>query len=366
MIASVMHNYYSDFLKSFKTFLGKVTNDSITYYEFDYGSKTVDYKRLMDNENFEYPTCIIELQDTTLIDNVSPIARNAMMNVNPSNHNMMIAENLTTYQGILLDKRWVNLMFTVTINVEDSASLLNYYDLFISQLPFNFSFYDYSYITYIDVSPFVKSWDFDNEDISNIFIRRDPTGYEDKYYAMIQNKPLLEMTSVVKNNDKESMQYSLTLSFETMLEVPNIIRGKGFQEIRSINVVIDTVGANTANPILIDIPDNILTNKNIEKGIILAESNFHLGIDGGKQFLQIDSDVDIEAYELALWVVEDSTKATSKRILIPLTHSKISKITNDDGDFIHWEIEFGEINWFLNFQFEEQFNFLNLILFNKQ
>ncbi len=366
MIASVMHNYYSEFLKSFKSFIANVTNDSITYYEFDYGSKTIDHYRMQENESWEYPTCIIEMQDAQLVDGVGPIARNAMMNVNPSNHNIIIAENLTRYQGILLDKRWVNITFTVTINVEDSASLLNYHDLFISQLPFNFTFYDYSYISYIDVSPFVEGWDFDNEDISNIFVRRDPTGYNDKYYAMVSNTPLLELTSVTKQNDKESATHSLTLNFETMIEIPNLLRGKGFQEIRSINIIIDTTGNQQENPILLDIPDNILTNKNIEKGIIISPQDFHLGEGGTRQYLEVNTLVDIESFKLALWVVEDSTIVTSKRILIPLQNATILKIEDDDDNHLRWEIEFGELNWFLNFQFSSQFNFINLILFNDE
>lgn len=362
MIASVMHNYYDEFLRSFKSFIAKVTNDSITYYEFDYGSKTIDMQRMMNDESFEYPTCIIEMNDSQLVDNVGPIARNAMMNVNPSNHNMIIAENLTKYNAILLDKRWISINMTVTINLEDSAALLNYYDLFISQLPFNFTFYDYSYYSYIDVTPLVQGWDLENDSVENIFVRRDPTGYQDKYYAMIVTKPLIELTGITKNQDKENQTHSLTLSFENMLEVPNIVRGKGYQDIKSISVVIDTQNA-MEFPILIDIPDNILTNKNIEKGIIMSPQDFHVSPSDERKYLEVKTDVDIEAFELALWVVEDSTDVSSKRILIPLKNAKIIEILDEDNRRIGWEIEFSEINWFLDFNFDNKFNFLKLVLF---
>lgn len=359
-----MHNYYSEFLKSFKAFIGKVTNDSITYYEFDYGSKTIDFYKLIQDESFEYPTCIIEMQDAQLVDGVGPIARNAMMNINPSNHNMVIAENFTKPNIIMMDKRWVNITFSVSINLEDSASLLNYHDLFISQLPFNFTFYDYSYISFIDVTPLVQGWDFDNDDISNIFVRKDPTSARNKYYAMVDNKPLLELTSITKQNDKDGMGHQLNMTFETMIEIPNLLRSKSYQEVKSISVIIDTVGQQDY-PILIDIPDNILTNKNIEKGIILKSQAFHLGINDERSYLEINSNVDITSYELALWVVEDSTRAASKRILIPLKNSRIQTINDDQGNFLRHEIEFNEIDWFKNFQFDDQFNFINLILFKE-
>jgi len=362
MISSITHNFYSDFLRSFKKFIGKVTNETITKYEFNYGSKTVDFDRMMKDESFEYPTCIIELNDTVLIDNVSPIARNANMNVNPSMHNFIIAENLNRNQGILLDKRWINLQLNIILNLEDASSLINYYDLFISQLPYNFSFYDYKYISYIDITPFAKDWDITSENVFNVFVMPDPTNDRNNYYAMVENQPIIEMNSVTKNQDKESGMHQLNINFDVMIELPNLLRGKNFQEIRGISIVIDSSGRET--PILIDVPDNLLSNKNVDRGIVLDKSCFHLGQDGEDGYLEIQTDVDLSAFKLSLWAVEDTTSNSSKRFFIPINeNTKIDKDNNTNTS--NYKIYLSEIDWFLDFNFDNKFGFYNLILFKK-
>jgi hypothetical protein len=121
-----VQNSYGDALRAFKIFLDKMTRNTLTKVEWNFGAKPLEYHYMMDgHESFEYPNATIEIQDIQPVDGVSAIARNAGFHINYSPHQTLIAENLSRNQTVTLDKRWVNLMFMVQINTEDLASLLN-------------------------------------------------------------------------------------------------------------------------------------------------------------------------------------------------------------------------------------------------
>ena len=124
MPAPVMkiQNVYGDFLRSFKVFLDKVTRHSLNKIEWNYGSKTLEYHYMMNgHESFEYPVAMVEIQDIQPVDGVGAIARNPRLNPNFSTHNVEIAGNNSKLHTIIMDKRWVNLLFNVTIYTEDVA-----------------------------------------------------------------------------------------------------------------------------------------------------------------------------------------------------------------------------------------------------
>ena len=126
-----IQNVYGDFFRSFKSFIDDITRETINKYEFNYGAKPLEYYRMINNESFEFPTCMIEISDIQPMDGVSPIARNAGMKINYSPHNVKLAENITQKEKIYIDKRFVRIMFNVIINTEDVVSLLNYHDLML-------------------------------------------------------------------------------------------------------------------------------------------------------------------------------------------------------------------------------------------
>jgi len=414
-VACRVQNVYNDFLKSFKVFLDKVTKNSLNKIEWNYGSKTLEYHYLMNgHESFEYPVALIEIQDIQPIDGVSPIARNHNMNPNFSPHNLEIAGNKTKEQTIILDKRWVNLLFTVTINTEDITQLLNYHNLFISQLPMNFLFYDYTYYAYIEVTDFVRHWDFENDNIENVFLMYDGTfkydpdfNYKEtnedffdsherdrtlgrdlypemegkRYFAMVELQPMLKLTSIQKQTDKEQMKHSITMSFEAQIEIPNLIIWHQEYQIESIEVVIDTVSRNQQEyPILIDIPENFLTNKNISRGILLFPDNFIIPEDPIWQLpdnelnpdpmkyphLMVPEPINIGPLVASLWAVEDVTETSSSRFFVPLKHAIITFDKDENGHPINTRFFFKEMKLFENWDFDNPYNYLKLILFNNE
>jgi len=407
-----VQNVYGDFLRSFKIFLDRVTMKSLNKIEWNYGAKPLEYYYMMNgHETVEFPTAILDIQDIQPVDAVGPIARNAFMKANISNHQVTIAENFTKNQRLYLDKRWVNLIFTVTINTEDVTSMLNFHDLFIGNLPMNFMFYDYKFYNYIEVTDYTRSWDFENDSIENVFMRYDPTfryepdvhyketnedffkskerdrvkGRDDypveegkRYFAMVHSEPILKFTSITKQTDKETQQHSIIMNFEAQIEVPNLLLWHQDYEIKSMEIVIDTVSKGNHPqkfPILIDIPDNFLTNKNISRGILLSSENFVFPRWENppdptiKPYLEVQENINFDIFKVALWAVENVTETSSSRFFVPLEHATIEKIPMDpsdpNSDIIATRFYFKEMEWFEKFELGNPFNYLKLVLFTE-
>jgi hypothetical protein len=195
---------------------------------------------------------------------------------------------------------------------------------------------------------------------------------------MVKLQPLIKLTGVTKQTDKENQQHSLTLNFEARIEIPHTIIWKGFKEVRSIEVAIDTVSEfNQEMPILIDIPENFLTNKNISRGILLSEDNFKN--IGGPIFnpdeetypdpnlhanLVVDTVIPMPAEVASLWAVEDVTETSSSRFFIPLKHPTVWHDKDENGIPYNTRFYVKEMAWFEDFDFTNPFNYLKLVLFN--
>ncbi len=408
-----VQNSYGDSLRAFKLFADRITRNTLTKLEWNYSSKVLEYYYLQNgHESFEYPNALIEIQDIQPVDGVSSIMRNAGMNMNQSPHQQVIAENYTKTETVVLDKRWVNLTFTMQVNTEDMASLLNYYDLFMGTCPMNFYFYDYKYYSYIEVTPFVEHWNFDIDNIVNVSIRpadipqnsqgehidstyryepdtlykeanpnehfqsitRDRVAGDDidvnlegyRYFSMVELEPILKLQSIQKNIDKDNQKYALIMNFEMQMEIPNLLVGTIDYIIESIELVIDTAnktGIAHEYPLLTDMEDSFMINKNIERGIILLPEDFVINMS--PPYLEIKSNINLNTFTPSLWAVEDVTDANSKRFFIPLEHAKIERIIDDNGDFVSLRFYFKEMEWFEDFNFKTNFNFLKLILFTE-
>jgi hypothetical protein len=417
-----VQNSYGDALRAFKIFLDKMTRNTLTKVEWNFGAKPLEYHYMMDgHESFEYPNATIEIQDIQPVDGVSAIARNAGFHINYSPHQTLIAENLSRNQTVTLDKRWVNLMFMVQINTEDLASLLNYYDLIMGTCPLNYYFFDYKYISYTEVTPYVEFWNFETDDIQNVSIRppdvpqnvqgehidstyryEPNTHYKEanpnehfhsisrdrergrdidtrlegyRYFSMVELEPILKIQSIQKNIDKENQKYNISINFEMQIEIPNLLIGEINYLIETIEIVIDTAnvtGIAHEYPLLTDMEEKFLINKNIERGIILLPENFVLEStkecntpETGSLYLEIGSDINLDTFTVSLWAVEDVTEASSKRFFIPLEHAIIERVVDENGKFVSLRFHFKEMEWFEDFNFKTGFNFLKLLLFTE-
>ena len=111
--------------------------------------------------------------------------------------------------------------------------------------------------------------------------------------------------------------------------------------------------------------ENFLTNKNIQRGIIVLPEDFVFPADPDTNppYLEIKSDINLVTFTPSLWAVEDVTEASSKRFFIPLEHATVERVEDADGHFISLRFFFKELEWFTEFDFNNQFNYMKMILF---
>jgi len=279
----ITHNYYIDFFKAFNQFLKKILDPralkdgrGIQKIEYSIASKTLLSHKLYGNESFEYPNLIIDLQDIHADEGVSTIKNNAYGLIDNIN-TVYLADNLDKNQFIKAEMKKYILNFNITINLEESADMLNFYHLITNHVPVNFTFVDFSFFYGIDITEFVNdgNWDFDNDNIFNVFKQPDPTERDKEYYySYLKTQPELELTGISKNEDKEGMKYSIQMNFLASFLIPSYIYGTNFINIERIVLQIDTTDKDDY-PIITD-TENIFSTNKIKKGSFLDPNSFIL------------------------------------------------------------------------------------------
>jgi len=268
---SYTHNYYVDFLKAFNIFIQKVFNKNIKKIEYSIGSKTLLTHNLYKNESFNYPNAIIDLQDFRVAEGVSTISRNAYGFI-PSMESAVISDNDNKNEIIYAETQRYLLNLNIQVNVETNSDLLNLYHIVSNNIPINFTFVDFIYYYFIDVTEMVKEWDFDNDDIYNIIKAPDETERDnEKYFSLLSVQPQLELQSINKTEDKENNKFSINFSFLVATQIPTKVYSSSLMKINRI--IIDTnIDQGNSFPILMDIDLN--KYKSVKKGIILLRKDF--------------------------------------------------------------------------------------------
>jgi len=283
-VESYNHNYYIDFLKAYNLFLKNILNVSgmtnpIQKIEYNIGSNTLLKYNLYGNETYEYPNILIDLVDIRVAEGVTNIRNNVYGMLN-TNTNAYLADNYSKNQFIYTSTGKYILNFNLIINVETSADLLNYYHLITNNIPINFTFVDFEYFYAIDISEFIKSgqWDFDNDDIFNVFYVPDKTERDkNKYYSFLKVQPELEIQSINKTEDKENSKYQLNISMLASVYFPTFLYGKNFINIDRVICNIDLFDK-TEYPIILDTL-NVFKNNKIKKGIFFNDDNIKIEED---------------------------------------------------------------------------------------
>ena len=271
------HNYYVDFLKAFNAFILNIFNPevlgtkSLQKIEYNIGSKTLLRHNLYGNESYNYPNAIIDLQDIRVAEGVSTISRNAY-GLFASGETNLICDNATVNQAVLVETQRYLLNLNVQINVESNADMFNFYHIVTNHLPINFTFVDFSFYYFIDVSEYMDDWDFINDDIFNVIKLPDQTQRDQtKYFSLFSVQPQIEVQSISKMEDKENNRYSITFSILAATQIPIALYGKNYTKINRILIDINPeMGADY--PILLDIDLN--KYKNVKKSIILNRDMF--------------------------------------------------------------------------------------------
>lgn len=249
-----MHNYYIDFLKSFKSFVAK-RFPNINHYQFNIADKSYLNYKLYKKHVHEFPNCHINLNDIRITDDTNHAFFRMIANKFNDDTTQHICNNNSRQESILLDFKWVNLQLDVKINVETAAEVFNYNNVIISNFPQNYMFYDYKYNAYIDLEDVSKEWEV-TDDLENVVYKASDG--EVKKYALYSNEPIFKITNSTLQKSVEGSVNNLgdgiTVSFDIQLKVPNIIgkAGSGGNKIEGIEITINSGNYDDSMPILID------------------------------------------------------------------------------------------------------------------
>ena len=141
-----MYNYYLDYLKSFKAFIGQ-NFPQIKHYQFNYADKAYLNYKLYSEHVKEYPMCMVNITDITTDDNKAFFRHiGNKYNIDTA---QLLASNHTTRDSVIMDFKWVTIQTQVRINLYSVADLLDYHNQLISAFPKAFMFYSYKYNAYI-------------------------------------------------------------------------------------------------------------------------------------------------------------------------------------------------------------------------
>jgi len=308
-----MHNYYIDFLKSFKAFIANAFPD-INHYQFNYSDKSYLSYKLYKNHITEFPSCHINLSSIKINDDTNHAFFRSIYNQFNENTIQHIANNNTKQESVLLDFKWVNLFIDVKINLDNPADIFNYNNIILSTLPQNYMFYDYTYNAYIELDSVSTNWE-PTDDVENVVYRAiDGTI---KKYALYSNQPIFK----VLNHDKQKTVEGsvdnagdgVNISFDIQLKVPNIIGKNSIDtnRIDGIQIIINTSDHDTNLPILIDMNNDIYSSNKNKASKIISLSKKDFSEDKSEVLLTQGTKDLLYGKSAAIYIVDDSSKPAS-------------------------------------------------------
>ena len=326
----LIHNWWVEYLKSLKKFIGDSFDDSINTYEFNFSNKSILLKKLYEGVDFQNPSCIISMDTIRLDSNVDPIRRNSgFFNMKEA---ATIAVNNTIGQLIKVDFKSIVASQSITLNFTNSTDVLNFLDRIHTIYPQNKDFVSYRYRSYINVHEQTEDW-LPEHDVENITIDTTATQDNDKAgrnaweeYMMPQRwgeymvEPLFTLSSVSPSIDKTTEKYQIQISLETRLMVPSTILKTdiNFQNIKAIEVVIDVADSPTDDkgnelrkissldkPITIDINRGIYSTEKYHSAIYL--NNLNIDTTRGKLMLPSTFKDNINGMAASVYIIKDST-----------------------------------------------------------
>jgi hypothetical protein len=306
----LIHNYYVDFLKSLKKFITNLYGDInyINYngenintaggfknFEFNYASKSLLHYKLYKQINFEYPVCLINVNDIQQSDNSHASRFNGMIHTETLAQE--ISFNPNTMQAIYVDFKWVTLQIGIRMNFETSADVLNYFDRLLN-LPANFMFYSYKYGSFIDCTSLLEGYTEDEiNSFENIYLKMEPTSDKLKYWSFYETEPVFKINNKQKNIINDNNEFYINLDLEVQLKIPTQVNNiyKRNQIVKNIEIVIANT-FNIDNPILIDTNEVYIDNKHkLSKVFIMDKNDFDIdnNNDSILDFLFIDQPEEI-------------------------------------------------------------------------
>jgi len=320
-----MHNYYLDFLKSFKRFIAGVF-PNINHYQFNYSDFTYLNYSLYQEHMKEFPICIINLNDMQVEDNSHVMRKLELTDLGFSNSNILqhICNNLTLEESVLLEFKFVVLQMQVRINFDNPGDIFNYMNIAQTFCPKNMMFYEYSYNAYINIDELTQHWGTDDE-LENVYYRTINDTIS--RYSIYNIEPILKINGITssKNIQNKSQQDNfIELDLEVRIKVPNRIGSATInnQLINGIEIMVNMNNNTEDLPILIDLDNDIYSDvrSRAQKIYLLSKDNFIINHETDTYKLVLDNSLEDEFKDkkLGIYLNEDCTAPENKSILLEL------------------------------------------------
>lgn len=287
---TLVHNWIVAYFKSLKKFLSDSVDDSIVNFEYNFVSKSLALQKLYNNITHKNPSCIINLDNISPESNLDPIRKNSgivnRMQTTP------LAVNYSRNLEARVDFKFINISQTITLNFDNSTDIINYYDRLTSVYPINHEFISYEYRTLINIHPFTKDWNIDDDtkgiiwDVAivgkdhyagdNGLITNNPQRWGEYYCT-----PQFTIESINQQIDKSSEKYSLQIGLKTFIRVPQtiLITGADTAKIKAIQIVMDIGSDDFKNSISQDLTQVDKENDNVEYSSSTIDKPICIDID---------------------------------------------------------------------------------------
>ena len=357
-----MHNFFIDFLKSFKTFVAK-RFPNINHYQFNYADKSYLNYKLYKNHVTEFPNCHINLNDIRITDDTNHAFFRMIANKFNDDTTQHICNNNTKLESILLDFKWDNLQLDVKINVETAAEVFNYNNMIISNFPQNYMFYDYKYNAYIDLEDVSKNWEV-TDDLENVVYKAIDGNV--KKYALYSNEPIFKITNTTIQKSVDGSVNNIgdgvMMSFDIQLKVPNII-GKGNSSstrIEGIEIIINSGNYDDSLPILIDMNNNVFSDNRNKASKIISIIKSDIDQTNGKIILNDRIRELLYDRKAAIYIVDDVTAPAKMINTLWFELGFFEKDSLKDKEFIQLNTQYK--NELLNINLSE-LSFMEILTF---
>lgn len=326
----LIHNQYSDLLKSFKFFLSLLYDDVIQEYIFNYGSKTILQHKLYEDQTLRLPKATIELMQIVAAN------QNHGRYFYDSRYNfadfISICHNESKNQAVKCGMRWYNMQFEIKIQCQSQAEMLNMMNRVTSALPLNMMCFPFSYYNFIELpEESIKGWDFLKDNIKNIYLLTDQNIDQVRNYAQVYHEPIIIFNGVNGMPNPNDNTHEFNISISLSQEFPYCITTTRFEE--------PIIGN-----ILMTIDNNDLKALPVMNG---QNNYYHADYENALSFFIIEEQINVEknsikipnnwetrellalSSKVSFYYIEDTSKLKSN-----MEQTMIAPVYEINGDYI--------------------------------
>ena len=234
----IIHNFFSDLLVSCRSLLDNVIfsdkkridgelktspSNFIKNYEFNISNRTFTLSKNDYKTNYEFPSCIISLNDEQYSFGERP---NTIQHIPVENINQIpILVDSQTGDSIHLQEEHIQVPIAIQINCESPLQAKEIEFTIKRWLPLNKYIQLFDFTSFLEISPVMMlslEMDFNQREIYNLFTKRNRETGEFGYYYSIRYYPIvrLESSSVsISDNSMKSFPVNIELMYQVQMPI---------------------------------------------------------------------------------------------------------------------------------------------------